>query len=377
MSRNGHLTAPRLEVRLDLLRHNAAALVDRLAARGIGVTGVTKATLGSPEVAAALIAGGVSALAESRVEGLERLRVAGLRVPLLLLRTPMPSQVERVVAAADVSCNTEPDVLAALAAAARRQGRVHGVLLMVELGDLREGLLPADLGPVACQVVASPHLELRGIGTNLACQSGVVPSERNMAELSALAADLERDLGHPLATVSGGNSANLAWASAATDVGRIDDLRLGESILLGTDPLDGRVLDGLRADAFTLVAEVIEAKVKPTRPWGDIGPAAFGTPARAVDRGLAHRAIVALGEQDIDPSDLTSPPGLAVLGASSDHLVLDTGSLVLEPGDEVRFGVGYRALLRSMTAPSVSTRFLDPAPAPADAVSRRRAPASG
>ncbi len=351
------MTAPRLEVRLDRIHLNARSLVDRLAPRGIAVTGVTKATLGSPEVAAALVAAGVSALGESRIEGLERLRAAGLTVPLVLVRSPMPSQVGRVVAAADVSFNTEPDVLEALAAAARRQGRVHGVVLMVELGDLREGILPGDVEVVARQVAASPHLELRGIGTNLACQSGVVPGDDNMAELSALVATVEAALGARLPLVSGGNSSTLAWAFSTADVGRVDDLRLGEAILLGTDPLDRRPLDGLHADAFTLVAEVIEAKIKPTQPWGDVGHAAFGTPLRAADRGLANRAIVALGEQDVDPGDVVAPPGISVLGASSDHLVLDTGTLVLEPGDEVRFGVGYRALLRAMTSPFVGVRY--------------------
>lgn len=365
------MTAPRLDVRLDRIHHNARTLVERLAPRGIAVTGITKATLGSPEVASALVAAGVSALGESRVEGLERLRAAGLGVPLVLVRSPMPSQVERVVAAADVSFNTEPGVLAALAEAARRQGRVHGVVLMVELGDLREGLLPADVEPVARQVAASPHLHLRGIGANLACQSGVVPDDENMAELSTLATGLEASLGIRLATVSGGNSANLAWVSATGAVGRVDDLRLGESILLGTDPLDRLALDGLRTDAFTLVAEVIEAKVKPTQPWGAVGPSAFGAPPRAADRGLAHRAIVALGEQDVDPGDLTPPPGVTVLGASSDHLVLDTGRLVLEPGDEVRFGVGYRALLRAMTSPFVARAYLRP---PASATARPHRP---
>ncbi len=351
------MTAPRLEVRLDRIHHNARTLVDRLATRGIAVTGITKATLGSPEVAATLIDAGVTAIGESRIEGLERLRAAGITTPLVLVRSPMISQVDRIVASADVSLNTEPEVLAALDTAAHRQHRVHGVVLMVELGDLREGLLPADVEVVARQVLASAHLDLCGIGVNLACQSGVVPDGDNMGELSRLATVLERSLGVRLGTVSGGNSASLAWACASAGVGRVDELRLGESILLGTDPLDRRPLDGLHADAFTLVAEVIEAKVKPTQPWGAVGPSAFGSPPRAADRGLANRAIVALGEQDVDPTDLLAPTGIGVLGASSDHLVLDTGHRHLVPGDEVRFGVGYRALLRAMTSPFVAIDY--------------------
>jgi len=351
------VTAPRLEIRLDRIAHNARTLVERLGARGIAVTGVTKATLGSSDVAAVLLDAGVVALGDSRIENLEALRRAGITAPLTLIRSPMPSQVDRVVGTADVSLNTEPDVLRLLSGAAAARGSTHGVVLMVELGDLREGILPVDLDAVVAEVLRLPYLDLRGIGTNLACQSGVVPDERNMGELSALAARVETAFGIVLPVVSGGNSANLDWALSGAAAGRVNDLRLGESILLGCEPLRRRPLDGLHADAVTLVAEVIEAKVKPTRAWGAVEQAAFGAVAATADRGDANRAIVALGRQDVDPDGLGAPAGVAVIGASSDHLVLDTGHLRLAVGDEVRFSLDYAALLRAMTSPFV-TRVL-------------------
>jgi predicted amino acid racemase len=353
------MTAPRVEVRLDHLHHNAATLVRRLAARGIAVSGVTKATLGSPAVAGALLAAGVTSIGESRVENVERLRAAGITAPVLLVRSPMPSQAARVVAAVDVSLNTEPEVVARLSEEAVAQGRVHGVVLMVELGDLREGILPVDLEAVARDVVARPGIVLRGIGTNLACQSGVVPDERNMAELSALATSLEAALGTTLEIVSGGNSANLDWAFGAADVGRVNHLRLGEAILLGCEPLHRRPIEGLRTDAFTLVAEVIESKAKPSRAWGEVGETAFGVAPVAVDRGTTTRVLLAVGRQDVDPGGLVPPPGLAVLGASSDHLVLDGGDRHPTPGSEVSFGLGYGALLAAMTSPFVEQVLLE------------------
>ena len=353
------MAAPRLEVRLDRIGHNAATLVGRLGARGIGVTGVTKATMGSPEVACTLLRAGVTAIGESRIENIEALRRAGVTAALTLVRSPMPSQVDRVVAHADLSMNTEIEVVERLSAAARAQGRVHGVTLMVELGDLREGILPADLDAVARRVLTLPNIELRGIGANLACQSGVAPDARNMGELSALADGLEASLGTELALVSGGNSANLGWVFGGADVGRVNDLRLGEAILLGREPLGRRPIDGLHTDAFTLVAEVIEAKVKPTLPWGRVEQTAFGRGAPGTDHGNAARVIVAIGEQDVDPGDLIAPEGVAILGASSDHLVLDAGATRLAPGDEVHFSVGYRALLRAMTSPFVARVYSD------------------
>ena len=286
------------------------------------------------------------------------MRRAGVVAPMTLIRSPMLSQAARVVEHAALSLNTELDVLDRLSTSARIQGRRHGVVLMVELGDLREGILPRDLEGVARQTLLFPHLDLRGIGTNLACQSGVTPDDRNMAELSDLASSLESKLGISLDIVSGGNSANLDWALARDDLGRINDLRLGESILLGCEPLHRRPLDGLHTDAFTLVAEVIEAKMKPTRAWGEISETAFGPQPLESDRGTIPRTILGLGRQDVDPAGLRGPAGLTILGASSDHLVVDPGPAPLRVGAEVRFQLDYSALLRAMTSPFVTRVFL-------------------
>ncbi len=231
------MTAPRLEVDLDAIEANTRCLVDRLAPAGIRVTGVTKAGLGSPGLGAAMLRGGAAGLGDSRVENLARLDAAGLLAPRTLIRSPMTSQVDAVVRHASTSLNTERSVLEALSRAAVRQGTTHAVVLMVELGDLREGVLAADLVPLARYVDGLTGLTLTGIGTNLACQSGVVPDQDKMDSLSRLAVEVEEAVGAALSVVSGGNSANLGWALTTSDTGRVDELRLGESILLGLDPL--------------------------------------------------------------------------------------------------------------------------------------------
>ncbi len=348
------MTAPRLEIRLDHIHHNARALVERLAERGISVTGVTKATLGSPEIARELIRAGVTSIGESRIENIEALRRAGLTTTMVLIRSPMLSQAARVVAHAEVSLNSEIEVVEQLSIAAQEQGRRHRVVLMVELGDLREGILPGDLEGVARRVLDLPGVVLRGIGANLACQSGVAPDQRNMNELSALAASIEARFGLALETVSGGNSANLGWVFTTNDVGRVNHLRLGESILLGCEPLRRTPIEGLHTDAFTLVAEVIESKTKPTKAWGEINQTAFGFRPPDIDRGDTTRVILAVGGQDVDPDGLDPPEGMTILGASSDHLVVDAGRAVPAVGSELRFGLDYSCLLRAMTSPHVS-----------------------
>lgn len=348
------MTAPRLEIDLDRLHHNARTLVERLEVRGIGVTGVTKATLGSPEIARQLVHAGVTGIGDSRIENIEALRRARIPASMILIRSPMLSQVRRVVEHADVSCNTELEVLAALSGAARSADRRHGVLLMVELGDLREGIAPGDLEAMVGAVLKLPNLVLRGIGTNLACQNGVAPDAAKMAELSRLATSTERAFGLTLDVVSGGNSANLDDALGGGELGRVNDLRLGESILLGRETLQRRPIEGLFTDAITLVAEVIESKVKPSLPWGTIGPAAFGPVPTPVDRGDRRRVILAIGHQDTDPAGLTPAAGLEIVGASSDHLVLDAGRTRVAVGDELTFQLDYSALVRAMTSPFVA-----------------------
>ena len=348
------MSSPRLEIHLDKIHRNARTLVERLALRGIDVTAITKATLGSPEIAEQLLRAGVAGLGDSRIENLATMRRARVLATMTLIRSPMRSQARLVVEHADVSCNTEVDVLQALADAARKAGRIHGVVLMVELGDLREGILPADLPDVVRVVLDLPDLELHGIGTNLACQNGIAPDAAKMAELSRLASSIESTFGVTLAVVSGGNSANLDWALGTADIGRIDDLRLGESILLGRETLRREPIEGLATDAITLVAEVIESKVKPSRPWGTVGLSAFGVAPEAVDRGDRRRVIVALGHQDTDPAGLTPPAGLEIVGASSDHLVLDADRRPVAVGDELRFVLDYSALTRAMASPFVA-----------------------
>ncbi len=348
------MSVPRLEIRLDRIHHNAKTLVDRLAPLGIGVIGVTKAALGLPEIARELLSAGVTRIGDARIENIERMKRARLSCEFTLIRSPMISQAERVVANAEVSHNTEIEVVERLSACAQTQGRTHGVLLMVELGDLREGILPAQLPGFVDQILRLPNIAFRGIGTNLACQNGVSPDQENMNALSSLADSLEATFGLEVETVSGGNSANLGWALSTTDAGRVNALRLGEAILLGRDPLHRKAIDGLYTDAFTLVAEVIECKRKPTKPWGELGQAAFGPVKARTDCGLISQAILALGRQDIDPDGLEAPDGMEILGASSDHLVLDTGPTSPAIGSEVMFLLNYSALLRAMTSPFVT-----------------------
>ena len=343
----------RLEIDLGKIGDNARNLVQRNARRNISVTAVTKAMLGAPELGRVLCSAGATALGDSRIENIERMRDDGIDAPMLLLRSPSPSQIDRVVRAGVMSANTETQVLTAIASAARRIGRVHDVMLMVELGDLREGVMPEKLNETVRHVLGLRNLRLRGIGTNLACRNGVEPSNENMGELSGLVDSVENVFGIEIEIVSGGNSANLDWSLGQNETGRINNLRLGESILLGREPLHRQPIAGLHTDAVALVAEVIESKRKPTKPRGLSSQNSFGETPDIEDRGVIWQTILAVGRQDTETTDLATPDGVSILAASSDHLITETQDM-MSPGDELRFEPGYSALLRSMTSPFVA-----------------------
>ena len=353
------MSTPRIEVDLGKIRDNTRVVVRRLNARGICVTGVTKAVCGNPSIAQAMLDGGAIGLAEARLRNVKRLRKAGMACSITLIRTPMLSQVDEVVQLCEASYNTEIVVIAGLAAAAIRQNKIHRIILMVEMGDLREGILPENLNEIAQKVIDMPGVELLGIGANFACLSGKPPTAAQMAHLSSIAHQTEGLCGPFLQTVSGGNSANLPWALGKHATGRINDLRLGEAILLGVDPVTGQQIGGMHTDAFVLIAEVIEADTKPAMPVIALVGPALARLQLVSNSDDTRRLILALGQQDTDIQGLSLPVGSILIGATSDHLVIGASRSSLKVGAEVRLQMNYKALMHAMAAPDVETRLRD------------------
>ncbi|MHA1516040.1 MAG: alanine/ornithine racemase family PLP-dependent enzyme, partial [Candidatus Heimdallarchaeaceae archaeon] len=311
------MNTPRIEINLAKIAHNAKKLKELYDSKGIDVIGVTKVVCGDPIIVNALIKSGINTLADSRITNIRRMRKAGIQTQFVLLRTPIPSQAESVVKYANISLNSELSVVKNLSKFSMKNNTTHKIILMVELGDLREGLMPSDLEDIVREVVKLEGIELSGIGTNLACFGGIKPDEEKMSYLSSLAREVEEKFNLTLEFVSGGNSANYNWFMSTEDVGMINNLRLGESIYLGCETLYRKPIPGLYTDAFTLVAEVIESKVKPSVPYGEVCQDAFGNVPEFQDYGQIRRAILGVGLQDVLVSGLTPRSAINILGTSS------------------------------------------------------------
>ena len=347
------MTSPRVEIDLGKIQANARYLVRRLGDRGISVTGVTKAVCGHPDVAEAMLDGGVVGLADARIANLFRMRTAGINCRISMIRAPLVSEMEDVIQHCDASYNTEMDTILKLGAAAQQQSTSHDVILMVEMGDLREGILPENLTDFATRVTATPGVALRGVAANFACLGNLAPTAGDMAMLSRLADQVEGACGPFVELVSGGGSANLPWALGEGSTGRINNLRFGEAILLGTDPVTGHPISGLHTDAFALFAEVIETRNEPSAiPPASIAPE-LGILRLVRNDDRQARTILAVGQQDTETSGLTFPSGVMFIGATSDHTVVDTAESAVPVGSEMKMGMNYSALMRAMSAPDV------------------------
>ena len=350
----------RLVIDLGRITANARAVVESCRPLGVEIWGVTKGLLGCPRVGRAMLQGGVAGLADSRLLNLERLGQALGPLPLMLLRLPSPSQAQETIALAEVSLNSEPATLDLLDRAARERRSAHQVILMVDLGDRREGVLPEDVELVAGAIARYRWIQLVGIGSNFACYGGVMPSADNLRELVDLAERARRATGLELPVVSGGNSTSLRLVEGGHMPAGISQLRVGEAILLGREPSTGRPVAGTGSDAFRLAVEVIEAKRRPSLPRGQVARDAFGREPRHQDRGERLRALGALGVQDLGAGNITpEAPGIEVLGASSDHLILDVteAGFPIRAGDHLWFRPDYGALMALATCPHVERHY--------------------
>jgi predicted amino acid racemase len=347
------MTTPKLVIDVDKIEHNTRTIVGLCNQNGIEVTGVTKVTCGHLQVAKAMLRGGVSGIADSRLENIHRLITAGIDAQLMLLRLPALSIVAEVVESIAVSLNSELAVLEALSTAAQQRGKQHDVVLSVDLGDLREGVWPDDVVPFVREAIRLPGIRIKGLGTNLACFAGVVPDEENMNRLVELATEVEQCFDFRLEWISAVNSSGLELIAAGGMPARVNHARIGEAILLGRETTHRKPWPNTYQDAFVLYAEVLELKIKPSIPLGNRAEDAFGKRPEFEQRGEVLRALLNVGREDIDVEGLTpQDPGVVILGASSGYLIVDATAVAgsIRVGDSLSFLLNYAALLAAMTS---------------------------
>ena len=341
---------PRLIIDTKKYRHNVREMLNQCHKNNQKMMAVTKVFCADHQLVNVLIEEGVDYIADSRVENLKTI---SSDIPRVLLRLPMISDVEQVVEHSEISLNSELATIIALNDAAGNQQKKHGIILMIDLGDLREGLFDEDqVYHTIEHILDLENIELKGIGTNLTCYGGIIPTEETLGKLVNYKNNIESKFNINLEIISGGNSSNVELMIDGKIPKGINNIRLGESLILGRETAYGNDIENLYNDVITLEAEIIELKTKPSMPIGQIGMNAFGKVPTFEDKGNMLRAIIGIGKQDVDHTELIPYDTIEALGSSSDHILLDVtdGYNSYEVGDPVLFRLTYSSILSLTTS---------------------------
>lgn len=348
---------PRLVVSEEKIYENVVRVVDLCARSGIATTGVAKGVGAREKVVRAMAEGGCTEIGDSRMGDLEFIRTLDLGLPLLLLRIPMPSELARVVRSADRTLVSMPETVSLLERECEFARKEHEVIVMFDLGDLREGIWMGQMEEMADVLGRSGRVRCAGVGTNFGCYGGSLPVPDKLNRLVSIGEELERCLGYPIKTYSGGSTSSLMLVERGEMPSGVNNLRVGEGILLGTDVTGNRDIPWLHQNTMCLEAEVVEVYRKPSIPVGPFGLDAFGNKAEFVDRGERLRAILAVGRQDVRIEGILPEAREAkILGGSSDHMIVDVEDVRPEPalGNIMRFFPDYAAMLALSTSPFVA-----------------------
>lgn len=357
---------PVVEVNLNKLRHNINEIVSRSRESGIGIAGVVKGFNGLSETLDLYGQSDCEYIASSRLEHIREAIDRGIKGPFMAIRIPMKSEIKDLVQLTDISLNSELSVIEAIDLECARQGKRHGIILMADLGDLREGYWDKDeMLEVAVSIEKNlKNVYLAGIGTNLGCYGSINATPEKMNELVAIAERIEDKIGRNLDIISGGGTTSFPLVVNGTMPKRINNLRMGEGIALGRDLEDlwGVDMSFLHKDVFTLKAEIIEIKDKPSYPVGEIFVDCFGNRGQYEDRGIRKRAILALGKVDFSLDSQLDPrlSGVEVLGSSSDHLILDIedNQNGLSVGDILEFDLHYSTMVYLTNSKYVRIQYI-------------------
>ncbi len=341
---------PCLKIYLEKISCNSGIINTQCADLGISVVGVTKCVLGDIKIAAAMKRSGITIFGDSRLENLKRLRNFYGEQQLIMLRSPMPSEIDELVEICDISLNTQLETVEIIEKACRRKRTRHRIIVMVETDDEREGLLPGEVVNFCRQVVDKcKSVELCGLGTNARCVTKNGPTPESLKILVNLREEIMKVTGINIPVISGGNSSIWNLIEKGLIPRGINQIRIGEAILLGHNTVDYKPIKGAFMDCFLLEAEIIEVKKRNSE---------------------VYKVILALGLQDASSKNIyCRNSDLYIMGQSSDHTILGVkednlekyrdGSFNLEAGGVVSFSLDYFGLLSCMTSPFVKKNYIE------------------
>lgn len=345
-----------LKLYRDKLRHNYNFLDDLFKENDIkwGIT--TKLLCGHEEFLKEVAELGIGEMHDSRISNLRKIKEIDSDTMTTYIKPPPKDIIESVVKYADASLNTELSTLHALSEEAKKQDKVHKVIIMIEMGDLREGVVRENLIGFYEKVFKLTNIEVIGIGTNLNCMHGVMPDEDKLIQLSLYKQIIELQFDKTIPLVSGGTTVTIPLLLRNQLPSGINHFRVGEALFFGKDLFADGTIEGMHNDVLELYTQIIEISEKPKVPTGELGkdPQGNTVEINEDDYGkTSYRAILDIGYLDINPDHLINvEDDVEIVDASSDMLILDVGDNTsgYEVGDFIRFRMKYMGALGIMNS---------------------------
>lgn len=353
-----------LKLYRDKLRHNYQFLDTLFKENNMDWGAVSKLLCGNELYLQELIDLGITEIHDSRVSNLKTVKKLAPNVQTVYIKPPAKRSIRSIVQYADVSMNTEYFTMKLLSDEAVRQDKIHKVIIMIETGDLREGVMGDHLVDFYAKVFELPNLEIIGLGTNLNCLHGVMPSQDKLIQLSLYRQIIELKFNRKIPWVSGGTSVTIPLLMNHQLPKGVNHFRVGETLFFGADLFEEKTIEGMHDSVFELFTEIIEITEKPTVPIGELAanPSGDLTEINQEDYGrTSYRAILDIGLLELDPKFLVLDEQLEfdVVGASSDMLVLDLGENErgYKVGDLVSFKLKYMGALGLMNSNYIEKRI--------------------
>jgi predicted amino acid racemase len=353
-----------IELYRERLKHNYRFLEKQFEKRDVEWGVVTKLLCGNRQYIQEVINLGVHEVHDSRISNLKVAKSIDPKIQTVYIKPPAKRSIKKLIRYADVSLNTEFATIKMLSDEAVKQDKVHKILIMIEMGDLREGVIGNQVLEFYGKIFRLPNIEVVGLGTNLNCLHGVMPSHDKLIQLSLYKQLIEAKFDRKIPWVSGGTSVTVPLLLKNMLPEGVNHFRVGEILYFGMDLFTMELIEGMRDDVFKLHAEIIELYEKPKVPMGELAENPSGELAEINEEDYgkkSYRAILDIGLLDMSPEFLIpDDKRIAITGASSDMLVIDLGmsNRNYKVGDLVSFKLRYMGALRLLNSDYIEKKIV-------------------
>ncbi|ETN94494.1 Predicted amino acid racemase [Zhouia amylolytica] len=304
---------------------------------------------------------------DSRLSNLKKIKEIDPSVETVYIKPVPQRSIDDLLAFADISFNTQFSTIKAINDRALKLGKRHQIVIMIEMGDLREGVMREDFIDFYDKVFNLKGVEVVGLGANLNCMNGIMPSHDKLIQMSLYEQLIEAKFNKKIKWVSAGTSISFPLLTKGLVPEGVNHFRIGETLYFGNDIVEHTNIPEMKQDVFLLKAEIIEIIEKPKNPTGLVGVNVAGEKPsfEIMDyKETSYRAILDIGLLDVDPKHLTiideDHDKYGLVGSSSDMIVIDVdeNKANFKVGDLVSFKVDYMGALTLLNSKYIGKRII-------------------